>query len=171
MRRLSSIDAVAAALEEESLDLAGMSSPDGAITLLLAEVDDVPADHTARLAQVVEQHSGQLVRSEAGASMCSFASAHAGLHCAIDLQRALAPLPLRVGAHSGFVIADTPDFYGRNVVLVARIADHAKAGEILVSSALREYTASDPTFRFESRGEHHFKGLHGEHSVFAVDWS
>lgn len=171
MREGSSIDAVAAAVGEESLDFAGMSSPDGAITLLVTEAEETSADDAARVRSLVEQHDGQVVKAEAGASMCSFASAHAGLRCAIDLQRALAPLPLRVGVHSGFVIADAADFYGRNVVLVARIADRAQAGEILVSESLRAYTASDPSFEFEPRGEHYFKGLHGEHPVFAVNWS
>jgi class 3 adenylate cyclase len=65
-------------------------------------------------------------------------------------------------------MADEADFYGRNVVLAARIADHAQPGEILISAALREYTATDPSFEFEPRGEQHFKGLLGEHPVFAV---
>ena len=69
------------------------------------------------------------------------------------------------------MIADAEDFYGRNVVLAARIADHAQPGEILVSAALREYTSSDPSFEFEPRGEQHFKGLLGEHPVFSVSWS
>jgi class 3 adenylate cyclase len=165
-REASSIDAVAAAARDEALDFAGMSSPDGAVTLLIAETSE---SRPEALKAVVERHDGQIVKSEGGASMCSFASAHAGLRSAIELQRDLASL--RIGLHSGFVIADAEDFYGRNVVLAARIADHAQPGEILVSAALREYTSSDPTFEFEPRGEQHFKGLLGEHPVFAVNWS
>jgi class 3 adenylate cyclase len=162
----SSIDAVAAAARDESLDFAGMSSPDGAVTLLIAESSEGGPE---TLRETVESHDGQLVKSDGGAAMCSFASAHAGLRTAIELQRAFSSI--RIGLHSGFVIADAEDFYGRNVVLAARIADHAQPGEILVSAALREYTASDPTFEFEPRGEQHFKGLLGEHPVFAVSWS
>jgi class 3 adenylate cyclase len=162
----SSIDAVAAAAQDEALDFAGMSSPDGAVTLLIAESSE---GDPGAVRDVVERHDGQVVKSEGGASMCSFASAHAGLRSAIELQRALASL--RIGLHSGFVIADAEDFYGRNVVLAARIADHAQPGEILVSAALREYTSSDPSFEFEPRGEQHFKGLLGEHPVFSVSWS
>jgi class 3 adenylate cyclase len=162
----SSIDAVAAAARDESIDFAGMSSPDGAVTLLIAESSEGGPE---ALKEVVERHDGQVVKSEGGASMCSFASAHAGLRTAIELQRAIASL--RIGLHSGFVIADAEDFYGRNVVLAARIADHARPGEILVSAALREYTAGDPSFEFEPRGEQHFKGLIGEHAVFAASWS
>ena len=164
----SSIDAVAAAARDESLDFAGMSSPDGAVTLLIAEASQ---EQPATMREIVERHDGQLVKSEAGASMCSFASAHAGLRSAIELQRAFSSAPLRFGLHSGFVMADASDFYGRNVVLAARIADHAQPGEILASAALRDYTSTDPTFDFEPRGEQHFKGLLGEHPVFAVSWS
>jgi adenylate cyclase len=166
-----SIEAVAAAVGEESVDFAGMSSPDGAVTLLVAECEEEGAVRPPVLERVVGDHDGQVVKSAGAASMCSFASAHAGLRCAVDLQRELAPQPLRVGLHCGFVMAAESDFYGRNVVLVARIADHAEPGEILVSDTLREYTASDPTFAFEPRGEHYFRGLHGEHPVFAVAWS
>ena len=72
--------------------------------------------------------------------------------------------------HSGFVITGEDDLLGRNVVLTSRIAAHAKAGEILVSSTLKQYTESDPSFQFEPRGEHHFKGLLGEHVVYSVRW-
>jgi class 3 adenylate cyclase len=174
----SSIDAVAAAVGEESLDFGGMSSPDGAITLLFSDIDhpaggEAPPGEDAPgelLRQLVERHDGEVVKARDSARMCSFASAHAGLHCAIELQKAAAG-QLRIGLHSGFVMADASDFYGRNVVLAARIAEHAGAGEILVSRAVREYTATDPTFEFEPRGDQHFKGLLGEHAVFAVSWS
>ena len=41
-------------------------------------------------------------------------------------------------------------------------------GEITVSSTVKEYTETDPNFHFEERGEHRFKGVLGEHHVFAV---
>lgn len=169
----TSIDAVAAAVGEESLDFGGMSSPDGAITLLFSDVDESappeqPLDE--RLSRLVEQHDGQVVKASGSARMCSFASAHAGLRCAIELQRAFAGR-LRIGLHAGFVMADESDFYGRNVILAARIAEHAGAGEILVSRALQEYTGTDPTFEFDPRAEQHFKGLLGEHALFAVGWA
>jgi class 3 adenylate cyclase len=170
-REASSIDAVAAAARDESLDFAGMSSPDGAVTLLIAEAGEALGGGAEALTRIVEQHDGQLVKTESGASMCSFASAHAGLHSAIELQPAFASTPLRIGLHSGFVMADASEFYGRNVVLTARLADFAQPGQILVSAAIREYTAGDPSFDFEPRGEQHFKGLLGEHPVYAVSWS
>jgi adenylate cyclase len=79
-------------------------------------------------------------------------------------------LQLRIGLHTGFVIGDGEDLYGRNVLLGARIAGQADGGEIMVSIKVKQYTQTDPSFRFTARGERRFKGLHGEHELFAVDW-
>jgi class 3 adenylate cyclase len=109
--------------------------------------------------------------------MVAFDSAHAGLRCAIDLQDSLdgrtvpggeRPLRLRVGLHTGSVITADDELYGRNVVLGARIAGCARGGDITTSAAVKEYTETDPSFSFQERGEHRFKGVLGEHQVYAV---
>jgi class 3 adenylate cyclase len=184
----SSIDVIASALEPVLPDLGRLSSPDGALTLMLCDVEDAGEvaervgpdgwaellrDHHTLVRQVVGHHDGQIATVEGDGFMASFNSAHAGLHCAIELQRAFSPgsdigMALRMGLHSGFVIANPDQLLGRNVVLAARIADKAAGGEILVSSTLKEYTEGDPRFRFELRGEFHFKGMLGEHVIYAV---
>jgi class 3 adenylate cyclase len=68
-------------------------------------------------------------------------------------------------------MANPDQLLGRNVVLAARIAGHATGGEILVSSTLKQYTETDTSVLFEPRGEYHFKGLHGEHTIYSVVWS
>jgi adenylate cyclase len=134
--------------------------------------DQLVRDHHLLVEQLVARHDGHVATFHGDGFLASFNSAHAGLRAAVDLQRTFAGgnggLALRVGLHSGFIIANPDHLMGRNVVLAARIAGQAKAGEILVSSAAKGYTESDPSFRFEFRGEHHFKGLVGEHEVFAV---
>jgi class 3 adenylate cyclase len=190
----SSIDAIASALEPLLPDVGQFSSPDGAVTLMLTDIADAPQvaeqlgeerwaallrDHEALVRQLVGHHDGQIVKAQRDGFLASFPSAHAGLHCAVELQRTLSagPAPadaprvlVRTGLHSGFVIANPEELLGRNVVLAARIAAHAKGGEILVSSVLKEYTESDPSFQFVERGEFHFKGVLGEHIVYAVLW-
>ncbi|MFZ0043499.1 MAG: adenylate/guanylate cyclase domain-containing protein [Solirubrobacteraceae bacterium] len=191
--RLSAIDAIASTLGPDLPDLGQLSSPDGAVTLLLADVDEAAAlqeslgidrweavlrDHEVLVRQLVAHHDGQIFKAHRDGFLASFPSAHAGLHCAVELQRttwsgAVSDEPavrLRAGLHSGFVIANPEELLGRNVVLAARIAGQAKGGEILVSSTLKQYTERDPSFRFEERGEFHFRGLHGQHTVFAVLW-
>jgi class 3 adenylate cyclase len=188
--QLTSIDVIASALEPVIPDLGSrLSSPDGAVTLMLSDIADAAAaaeqfgperwdamlrDHRLLVERLVAHHDGQVVRHESDGFLASFNSAHAGLHAAVELQRTFSgsdsDLALRVGVHSGFVIGGGTNLMGRNVVLAARIAAQAQAGEILVSSNVHQYTASDPSFRFEERGEFHFKGLHGEHEVYAVRW-
>lgn len=190
--QLSSIDVIASALEPVTPALGRMSSPDGAVTLMLSDIADATAaadelgadrweqlvsDHHLLVEQLVARHDGQVVRFQGDGFLASFGSAHAGLHAGVDLQRTFTGSPgehkslsIRVGLHSGFVLGNPEQMMGRNVVLTARIAAQAKGGEILVSSAAKEYTATDPSFRFEEHGEYHFKGLLGEHQVFSVLW-
>jgi class 3 adenylate cyclase len=198
--QLSSIDAIASALGPVSHDFGDLSSPDGAVTLMLTDIDEAPSveqrlgperwtallrDHETLVRQLVSHHDGQIVKAQRDGFLASFSSAHAGLHCAIELQRTLAgdpPAPaaasdpggpafsVRAGLHSGFVIVNPDELLGRNVVLAARIAAQAKGGEILVSSTLKEFTERDPSFHFSERGEFHFKGVLGEHTVYAVRW-
>jgi class 3 adenylate cyclase len=190
---LTSIDVIASALEPLTPAIGRLSSPDGAVTLMLSDIADADAvaaqlgperweqllgDHHLLVERLVVHHDGQVVRFERDGFLASFNSAHGGLHAAIELQRTFtgsgdagAPaIELRVGLHSGFVIAGGESLLGRNVILATRIAAHARAGQILVSSMLKEYTESDPSFRFEARGERHFKGVLGEHEVYEVPW-
>jgi adenylate cyclase len=186
----TSIDVIASALEPLTPTISRLSSPDGAMTLMLSDIADADAvasrlgpehweqligDHHLLVERLVEHHDGRVVKLERDGFLASFNSAHGGLYAAVELQRmfsdgATEPMALRVGLHSGFVISGGDELLGRNVVLASRIAAQAEAGEILVSSSLKQYTETDPSFRFEPRGEYHFKGLLGEHTVYRVLW-
>ena len=190
-KQLTSIDRIAFGPEPVMPDFRGLTSPDGAITLMLSDIAEAASveasvgperweqllrDHHALVERVIESRGGQVARFERDGFFASFNSALAGLHAAVQLQRdftSIAPDPtvtLRIGLHSGFVIAAPEEPQGRNAVLAARIAGEAKAGEILVSSSLKQYTERDPRFTFEPHGEHHFRGLVGEHTVYSVRW-
>ncbi len=189
----TSIDVIASALEPLTPAVSPLSSPDGAVTLMLSDIADAasvadqlgPArweqlisDHHLLVERLVAHHDGRVVKFERDGFLASFNSAHGGLHGALELQRmfssgddgAANALRLRIGLHSGFVMDGSDQLLGRNVVLASRIAAQARPGEILVSSNLKQYTETDPSFRFEPRGEHHFKGLLGEHVVYSVPW-
>jgi class 3 adenylate cyclase len=190
----TSIDVIASALGGAVIEPLGeSSSPDGAFTLLFSEVANIEAiraanpEHVAALLddqrlvvqRIASHHAGDIARAHEDGFMMVFNSAHAGLRCAIDMQRAFADagvdeaheaLELRIGVHTGTVIEAGQELYGRNVLLGARIAGQAAGREIVVSAKVKEYTESDPSFRFAARGEHHFKGLHGEHELFTVGW-
>jgi adenylate cyclase len=168
-----------------------MTSPDGAITLMLGDIadaqevarrigperwDQLVRSHRMLVEELVAAYRGHVARFEDDGFYASFTSAHAAIRAAVDLQRSFAEVAaagdgtvsLRIGLHSGFVLANPDQPQGRNVVLAARIADQAHGGEILVSSALKQYTERDRSLRFEPRGEYHLKGLVGEHALYAV---
>ncbi|TMK98291.1 MAG: adenylate/guanylate cyclase domain-containing protein [Actinobacteria bacterium] len=195
MTQLTSIDVIASALEDSGAGpLAEHSSPDGAITLMFCEIANLATIREAltaeRVAAIVDdqrlvlrsiasRNGGHIAGEHEDGFLIVFDSAHAGLYCAIEVQRAFAtttesgehpPIQLRVGVHTGFVIGEEEHLYGRNVLLGARIATEAAGAEIVVSAKVREYTRTTPGFRFTSRGEHHFRGLHGEHELFALEW-
>ena len=52
------------------------------------------------------------------------------------------PVLLRIGLHTGELVKEMEDFFGKNVILASRIADQAKGGQILVSALLKELTES-----------------------------
>lgn len=188
----TSIDLIALAPEPVVPDFRGLTSPDGAITLMLSDIADAATlaerigpdrweqllrDHRLLVERLVANREGHVAKFERDGFFASFNSAHAGLLVAEELQRAFSDLAtaadelaaaLRIGLHSGFVIASADEPQGRNVILAARIAARATAGEILVSSSVKQYTERDPRFHFEPRGQYHFKGLVGEHSVYSV---
>ncbi|MBV9001246.1 MAG: adenylate/guanylate cyclase domain-containing protein [Solirubrobacterales bacterium] len=190
--RVTSIDVILSALDPVTPELSRMSSPDGAVTLMLSDIadagtaaaelgperwDQLLRDHHLLVDQLISRHHGEIAKFSDDGFLASFNSAHAGMHAAVELQRTFAAGPaerrslgIRVGLHCGFVIGNPEQLMGRNAVLAARIAAQARGGEILVSSATKEYTQTDPSFRFEERGEYHFKGLHGEHLVYSVLW-
>jgi class 3 adenylate cyclase len=181
--------------ETDELLVARMrTSPEGAFTILFTDIAgstellervgegpwfQVIRAHDALVRRLTQEHGGTVVKSQGDGFMLVFTSARAGLRAAIATQRAFAdgkglgtdgPLRLRIGLHSGFVLEDASDFFGKSVVLAARIADHAEGGAILVSDAVKSFTQRDPAFVFDDRGEMTFKGLHDPYRVHSVDW-
>jgi adenylate cyclase len=193
-RGRSTIHVIADAVVDEQFDIGGQSSPEGAITLLLTDIEraeelleqlgeleagNLLRDHNALVNQLVDAYGGEIVRAVADGFLVRFVSANSAVRCALDLRSAFAELPLpstqeplriRIGLHTGHIIAADGSMFGRNVVLAARIADHGKGGEILVSSALKAYTENDLSYDFEDLGEVRFKGVARDHRIYSIRW-
>ncbi len=109
--------------------------------------------------------------------MVAFSSARRALECAIAIQQTLAahnaenpgePIRVRIGLHTGEAIKEGEDFFGKTVILAARIASQARGQEILVSSLLKALVESSGEFEFGESREMKLKGLAGTHQVFEV---
>ncbi len=76
-------------------------------------------------------------------------------------------IAVRVGIHTGECEVVEDQIEGIAVHIGARIAGQANAGEVLVSSTVRDLVAGSG-IRFEDRGRHSLKGVSGEWLLFAV---
>ena len=189
----SSIDAVASAVYVDKPDLRQHAAPDGTVTILFTDIEgstviterlgdqrwlELLRGHNAIVREQVAAHDGFEVKAEGDGFMLAFGSARRALQCAVDTQRAFArhnesadeAIRVRIGLHTGEAIKEADDFYGKNVILAARIAAQAQGGEILVSSLLKELTESAGDIQFGEGREVELKGLAGSHRVFEVAW-
>jgi class 3 adenylate cyclase len=110
--------------------------------------------------------------------MVAFQSATKALACASAIQKALVerneraeePVRVRIGLHAGEVVKEGEDFFGRNVIMAARVASQARGGEILASSLLKGLVeGSDVTWGERRTVE--LKGLSGDHQIWPVQWA
>jgi class 3 adenylate cyclase len=126
----------------------------------------------------VSAHEGFEVKSQGDGFMIAFSSARRALECAIGIQQALrehtvkhpeGALSVRVGLHTGEVVKEGDDFFGKNVAMAARVAGAARGGEILVSSLVKEL-ADTGDIDFGTVREVELKGFSGTRRVHEVIW-
>jgi class 3 adenylate cyclase len=76
-------------------------------------------------------------------------------------------IQIPAGLHSGECESGGTNLGGIAVHIGSRVAGTANAGEILVSSTMKELVVGSG-INFEDRGLHTFKGVPGEWHLFAV---
>jgi TPR repeat protein/class 3 adenylate cyclase len=176
-------------------DLVAQAAPDGTVSILFSDIEnstvmterlgdlraqEVLHAHNAIIRREIAGQRGFEVKSMGDGFMVAFSSGRRALLCAIGIQRAFAdycsehpdqPIRVRIGLHTGEAIREAGDFFGRAVIMAARIGALAQAGEILVSSTFKEVTESGGDFRFDAGREVHLKGLSGSYRVYTAIWS
>lgn len=119
----------------------------------------------------VERGAGRLVDFAGDGGLAVFDGPARAIRCAQRLHKAVAPLglELRVGVHTGEVEQLVGgDVGGLAVHLAARIMAQAGAGEVLVSSTVRDLVVGSG-ITFAPRGTYSLKGIPGEWALLAVD--
>jgi class 3 adenylate cyclase len=192
---MTSIDAVVTAVAKEQPDIRQHAAPDGTVTLMFSDMEGFTA-MTERLGdrkahQVIQAHNrtvreqleafgGYEVELQGDGFLLAFDSARRGLQCAIAIQQAFAryntehpeePIRVRIGIHTGEAIREADKFFGKSVILAARIAAQATAGEILASSLLKELTESAGDLSFDEARSVSLKGLSGTYTLHPVTWT
>jgi eukaryotic-like serine/threonine-protein kinase len=188
----TAVDDVAASVGEERPNLRPAAAPDGTVTMLFSDIEgstqvnerlgdvrwlDLLRAHHAIVREQIHKHGGYEVKSQGDGFMVAFASARRAVQCAREIHQEIdaqlgthpdGPIRLRIGLHTGEAIKEETDFYGKNVVLAARITDQAQGGEILASSVVKQLTESAGDVRFEDARELQLNGLAGTHTVYRV---
>jgi serine/threonine protein kinase len=191
----TTIDNVAASVVMERPDLKVHAAPDGTVSILFSDIEnstmmterlgDLRAqqllhDHNDLIRKEVAEQKGFEVKSMGDGFMVAFSSARRALLCAIGIQRAFdkyskqhpaEPIRVRIGLHMGEAISEGGDFFGKTVIMAARIGAKANAGEILVSSVFKAVTESAGDLKFDDGYDVELKGLSGSYHVHRVLWA
>ena len=130
---------------------------------------DVLDRHNLLLHKEVERFGGRQVATTGDGIFAAFDGPRNAVRCALEATAAVGPLGIliRAGVHTGEVEVRGEDLGGLTVHIGARIAGLASAGQVLVSSTVRELLAGSE-LRFDDRGEHRLKGVPGTWRVFAA---
>ncbi len=180
---------------EERSDIVNIAAKDGTVTLFFSDIEDstalnhkigdaawlrVLAGHDAIVRARVEKFRGQVVKTAGDSYMVAFRDAEAACRAALGIQKDLrrnrdhrlwlAPLKVRIGIHTGRVVARDGDYFGRNVAMAARVAACAEGGEMLASTAVRDVLDEDAAVLLTEADVYELKGLPGEHQLWQVDW-
>jgi class 3 adenylate cyclase len=173
-------------LVEDALDRAGLwsrlvTSPaicfldlTGFTRLTEERGDLAAADLAERLAPSVqrhaERHGGKVVKLLGDGVMFHFRDASGAVTAALEMRDAVEAdglPPAHLGVHTGPVVFQGGDYFGRTVNLAARIVEQADPGMVLVSRDVVDAVGAGP-FAFEPVGTFELRGVSEPVPLFAV---
>jgi adenylate cyclase len=128
--------------------------------------DRAAAELAGRLVEIVHElahrRGGRPVKLLGDGVMFHFPEPAQAVRCGVELVDRLPRVglpPARVGLHSGPVVFQHGDYFGRTVNIAARITDYARPGEVLVSDQVVADVDRPVGVRFEPVGPVSLKGL------------
>jgi adenylate cyclase len=129
--------------------------------------DKAAAELAGRLSRLVQrtsmQHGGKPVKWLGDGVMFHFREPGPGVVAALEMVDAAASAglpPAHVGLHSGPVLFQEGDYFGRTVNIAARIAEYARPGEVVVSQEVADAADAAPV-SFVEIGPVELKGISG----------
>ena len=130
---------------------------------------EVLAEHDDRARVQIERHRGRWINTTGDGVLATFDGPARAVRCARAICDAMRELgvEIRAGCHAGEVELVGSDVRGIAVHIAARVAALADAGEVLVSSTVRDLVAGSG-LSFQDRGVHSLKGVPEQWRLFAV---
>jgi len=143
-------------------------------TALAAEIGDrrwrdLVEQHQAAVRRELGRFEGSEVDTAGDGFFATFDGPARAIRCAQSIVKSVRPLGLdvRAGLHTGEVEVADRKVAGIAVNIGARVAARADAGEVLVSSTVRDLVAGSG-IEFAERGKAELKGVPGEWRLYAV---
>jgi class 3 adenylate cyclase len=185
----TNVDEIEHRVRVDRPDVSRASAPDGTVTLVFSDIESstvllerlgdtefmrMLAWHDRIVRACAEEHRGYIVKAQGDGFMLAFPSAAYALRSCLAIREKLAvgfgdaPVRVRAGLHSGEALRHDDDFFGRTVVIAARISSLALGGEILASDLVHALTRGLGTFTFGESRPAILKGLEGEFRVYPV---
>jgi Adenylate and Guanylate cyclase catalytic domain len=106
-----------------------------------------------------------------------FGSARRAVACGLEIVAAAArasedhperPIKVGIGINAGETLQRAEGYVGTAVNLAARVCAQARAGEVLVTAAVRETLGARPDLQLVPRGTHRLKGIARPISLYAA---
>jgi class 3 adenylate cyclase len=184
----TAVDQLLLLVQDQAPPAAGMSA-DGSVTIMFTDLEGSTALmeslgedrwlellewHDAIVMQQTAVFGGTVVKGQGDGFMLAFPAAGSAAACAMAIQRSLrdgwagVPVSARMGLHAGNAKAEGGDFFGRTVVVAARVSSMAGGGEILLSQEVQE--GLNGAFPLEGPKALSLKGLGGIYTVFQLVW-
>ena len=188
MEITTDVDEILLMVQDAPTPLAALAG-DGSVTIVFTDIEgstalmeslgeqawlELLAWHDDVIKQQTAIFGGSVVKGQGDGFMLAFPASGSAAACASAIQRALSTgwrgikVPVRIGMHCGNAKVEGGDFFGRTVVVAARIAGAAAGGEILISQAVQD--SLDGAFPLEGARSLSLKGLAGLHAAFPMRW-
>jgi class 3 adenylate cyclase len=125
--------------------------------------------HDGIVRRELERHRGREVKTTGDGFLATFDGPARAIRCACDIRDGLRPLgiEIRAGLHTGECELMENDVLGLAVHIAARVAASAGAGEIVVSSTVKDLVAGSG-IRFVDRGAQMLQGVPGTFRLFTA---
>lgn len=127
-------------------------------------------NHHTTIRRALSRFRGHEIKTTGDGVLATFDGPARGVRCACAIADEIRPLGIevRAGLHTGECELIGDDVGGIAVHIGARVAAIANAGEVLVSSTVKDLVAGSG-LRFGDRGSHSLKGIPGEWRIFALE--
>jgi class 3 adenylate cyclase len=145
-----------------------------ASTRLAAEIGDrrwrdVLDRHDDMVRRQLEAHGGREIKTTGDGFLALFDAPLRAIRCALAIRDELrgSDIEVRIGVHTGEVELRGNDVGGIAVNIGARVAATGSAGDVVVSSTVKDLVAG-AGIQFEDRGRHELRGVPEPWRLFAV---